>query len=164
MCLGSQNPTQQYQMDFKLGEILEALRDISQPKRKELELPWRDNVRMGYSYYPQFMQVSLETRDASRDRHLIEGRSKKLSKQNQQQIAERLNLSKKKTKTLSEFLKDQIPGEWSLESLEHKDHHMRISDFPLKLDRVPQRKRLAASVRIHPTPKKIPILISPGGL
>jgi len=155
----SQVPTQQTQAD-KLGEILEALRDMSQPKRKEAKLPWRESVRMGYPYYPPFMQISLENCDAARDRQQIEDRWKKLSNQNQQQIAERLNLPEQKTKTTTEILKDQIPGEWSLESLEHEFHHMHISDFPLKHDGEPQKSRLAASVRTHSTPYMTSLLIS----
>lgn len=80
LLLDSQEPTDGSAMEPKLGEILEALRDITQPERKYVKFPWKENLRVRDSYYPHFMGVSLRTREASHDRERMAGRIRKLEK------------------------------------------------------------------------------------
>jgi hypothetical protein len=64
----------------KLNEILEALYGIAEPERKQVRLPWRKNLSVGYPYYPKFMCVSLWTRPASQDKVQMEKRIQKLER------------------------------------------------------------------------------------
>jgi hypothetical protein len=108
------------------------------------------------------MQVSLETREGSRDRQQMEERLKKLPKQHQQRMEESLKKLSKQNETtpLTKLLNDQVPSQWSLKSLKLDDCNMFIFDFPPKYDGAPQTQLLAASVRILPRSQRAPLLIS----
>jgi hypothetical protein len=68
------------------------------------------------------MQVSLATREASRDRHLLDERLRMLSRQN-------------KTTSITNLLTSLgavVPSEWSLDELKLSNGQMIIFDFTLE--------------------------------
>jgi hypothetical protein len=105
----------------RLEEILTAVRDITRPNRVEAKLLWRENVRLGCPYYPQFMQVSLATREASRDRHLLEEKLKILSRQN-------------RTTPIIKLLSNVdavFPSKWIPDGLKVRTDQLTVFDFKL---------------------------------
>jgi hypothetical protein len=102
-------------------EVLEAVRDIMKPNRHESKIPWQKTVRVGHPYYPQFMQVSLATREAAQDRHTLEEKLKVLSRQNRTTPV---------IKLLSNL--DAFPCKWDLEKLQLRIDQMNVFDFTLE--------------------------------
>jgi hypothetical protein len=137
-----QNPRDGSAIEPKLGEILEALRDITQPERKHVKFPWKENLRVRDPYYPHVMEISLRNREASLDKKRMGERIEKLE-QNRTGILV--------TKLLSQARK-LIPPQWPLNQLQPvnpKEGQIRVYDFPLELKS--DSKELAASVRTFPT-------------
>ena len=105
-------------------EVLEALHDITKPSRHETKFSWRENVRVGYPYYPQFMQISLASREASQDRRQLEAKLKMLL---------RTHRTTPITKLLGN-LDTVFPSKWTIEGLNLRDHQMFIADFTPETD------------------------------
>jgi len=150
--IGARHDRTQTWTSANVEEVLELLRDIAKPNRYEYLVPWRENVRVGYPYYPPFMQVSFATREASRDRVRLTEKLKTLSGPN-------------KTAQLSKLLSNldtSFPSEWSSSNLIFSFQKMAICDFghnpsQPSVDITP--KLLAENVRILPKFDKMYLLI-----
>jgi hypothetical protein len=81
-------------------------------------------VRVGYPYYPQFMQISLASREASQDRRQLEAKLKMLL---------RTHRTTPITKLLGN-LDTVFPSKWTIEGLNLRDHQMFIADFTPETD------------------------------
>jgi hypothetical protein len=115
--LDTLEPTKKSATDTKLDEILQTLRDIGLPERKQVKFPWRQNLRMGCPYYPQFLHISVETRKAPQDSEQMEKRVGELRERN-------------RTNPLVEkSLQGFFPGQWSSATLGSEDCKMHILYF-----------------------------------
>jgi hypothetical protein len=94
------------------------MRDISEPERKQVKFPWRQNLRVGYPYYPQFMQASIESLKACLDSRPMTQRVHKLRSRNSS------------NPLVGKPFQDLSPDQLSSDTLQRKDFNMCIFDFP----------------------------------
>jgi len=104
-------------LEVQLFEFLRGLQNNkSQPERKQVKFPWKQNLRAGIQFYPHFMQVDPAGRELSHDKSSLKDRVKDLQSQ------------------LSEWAHGVILGipndRWSPDALSPKGCTVRIFDFP----------------------------------
>lgn len=105
---------------------LEAAHDILHPLQKSLGFPWKQNIS-DRAHYPQFMCMSLLTRDGERDRRRLNERIKALKNQ------DKTNPLVSDTVQAFKNLPIHVPAVWDRSNLDIREGEIRIVDFPSRI-------------------------------
>jgi hypothetical protein len=114
----------------KLHEIVEVLRDISHPERKQLGFPWREGLRVKYPYYPRFMYASSRTHQVSDGIEFMKKRILRLGYQKRSKHHLPKLLEKPRSLFPENPKEPNDPSEWTPEYLNREARGMCISDYP----------------------------------
>jgi hypothetical protein len=150
----SEEPKDGEATEVKFGEILRALHNITQPERKLDKFPWKESLRVSHTYssspfvytYPDFMSISLRTRQAS----IVQ------DQEEMNKIIATMRQNNGNNILVTHLFHDHsnlFPEQWSADRLESGNYgggQICVSDFPFmeQLNSNEVSSLLGASVRV----------------